>query len=188
MKAVLWLVMLAACTKHGGSVTDGGAGDSVPFGTPVGQWTWVDVPGMECGNGVASGIGVNRSDTSADVLVFFEGGGACWDTGSCFQANAAVQIQDGFDANTLQADLHYFPFVRTDQTHPLSAPTYIYVPYCTGDLHAGQKVMTYDVGGTPTRVHHVGATNTQVMVDRVHAALPDAQKVWVVGQSAGGYG
>jgi hypothetical protein len=201
MKAALCLLMLAACTKHGSALTDGGAGGDAagdalqdgesqgdPFTTPAGVWTWVDVPGMECGNGVATGIGVNRSDTSDDVLVFFEGGGACWDTGSCFQLAAAVHIQDGFNANTLQADLHYFPFVRTDATNPLSAPTYIYVPYCTGDLHAGQKVMTYDVGGTPKMVHHVGATNTQAMVDRVHAALPNAQKVWVVGQSAGGYG
>ncbi|MEO8841038.1 MAG: pectin acetylesterase-family hydrolase [Kofleriaceae bacterium] len=188
MKLVLSCVMLAACATHGGATTQDAAPLDGPFTTPVGTWTWVDLPGMECGNGTPTGIGVNRSDTSDDVLVFFEGGGACWDTNSCFTLNAAVHIHDGFNATTLQADLPSFPFTRTDTTHPLSAPTYIFVPYCTGDLHAGQHVMTYDVNGTPTMVHHSGATNTQVMVDRVHAALPAAQKVWVVGQSAGGYG
>lgn len=196
---VAWLLLAAACSKPGAALPDGGGGgDDVdasaldgggsganPFTTPVGEWTWVDLPGMVCGNGVATGIGVNRSDTSGDVLVFFEGGGACWDTTSCFTLNAAVHIQDGFTANTLQADLHYFPFDRTDATDPFATPTYIYVPYCTGDLHDGINTKTYDNG---TTVHHVGSTNTQTMIDRVHAAYPAAEKVWVVGQSAGGYG
>ncbi|MEO8554262.1 MAG: pectin acetylesterase-family hydrolase [Kofleriaceae bacterium] len=197
MKAVWLLVALAACSKPGGVLPDGAGGDddgardgtsADPFATPVGEWTWIDLPGMVCGNGAATGIGVNRSATSSDVLVFFEGGGACWDTGSCFTLNAAVHIQDGFTATTLQADLHYFPFDRTDPADPLSAPTYIYVPYCTGDLHAGIETTTYDVAGTPKTVHHVGSINTQTMIDRVRAAYPAAPHVWVVGQSAGGYG
>jgi hypothetical protein len=192
------VVVVAACTKHdaavatdgsiGGDAASDGSTDSAPsdpFTTPIGAWTWVDVPGMQCGDGSTTGIGVNLSATSNDVLVFFEGGGACWDTNTCFAIDAAVHITGGFDANTLQADLHYFPFVRTDPAPQLSAPTYIYVPYCTGDLHAGNNVKVYDATHT---VHHVGSVNTQAMIDRVHAALPNAQHVWVVGQSAGGYG
>jgi hypothetical protein len=190
------VAMIFACACHGtnpaapdSSANPGDDGSiDAPFDTPVGTWTWLDVPGMTCGNGAPTGIGVNRSTDSNDVVVFFEGGGACWDAASCFTVKSAIHIEDGYNAQTLAAELHYFPFDRTDPTHPFATPTYIFVPYCTGDLHAGVRTATYDVVGTPRMVHHVGGTNAQLVVDRVHGALPDAAHVWVVGQSAGGYG
>jgi hypothetical protein len=170
------------------SSMDAPAADTrVPFGTPEHTWTWLDLPGTQCADGNPTGIGVNVSSDSHDVVVFFEGGGACWDATSCFVLRTAVHIDTDFNAATLQAELSYFPFDRSDTGSPLSRPTYIFVPYCTGDLHAGMRTATYDFFG-PRQVHHVGATNTQLVVDRVHAALPDAAHVWVVGQSAGGYG
>jgi hypothetical protein len=159
----------------------------VPFGTPEHVWTWVDLPGTACGDGNPTGIGVNVSSDSDDVLVFFEGGGACWDGTSCFGVHSAVHIDTDFNATTLQQDLGYFPFDRATTASPLAEPTYIFVPYCTGDLHAGMRTATYNYGGFKD-VHHDGAINTQIIVDRVHAALPNAKHAWVVGQSAGGYG
>ena len=37
--------------------------------------TWVDFPGSACGNGVATGVGVNLHQ-STDVLIYLQGGGA----------------------------------------------------------------------------------------------------------------
>ena len=45
--------------------------------------------------------------------------------------------------------------------------TYVFVPYCTGDLHAGDNVATYDVGGTPTPTYHWGGRNLDPLPPRV---------------------
>ena len=184
------LICLAACGHPSTAATDGsGPSDATaaaPFATPPGQWTFVDVPGMACGNGTPTGIGVNLSTTSSDVLVYFEGGGACWDAASCFTIKSAIHIQDTYDAALFASEITAFPFDRNDPT--LANATFIWVPYCTGDLHAGNHVQTYMQLGQTAMVHHVGAANTQLVIDRVHAALPDAAHVWVSGSSAGGYG
>jgi hypothetical protein len=101
--------------------------------------------------------------------------------------NTAIHIQDGYSAATFAGDENVFPFKRTDAS-PLATPTYIWVPYCTGDLHAGINVATYMALGQTKNVSHVGGTNAQLVVDRVKAALPFAEHVWVTGSSAGGYG
>src|SRR6266545_3474680 len=54
-----------------------------PIQAPRNTWTWVDFPDSSCGDGSTTGIGVNPGDSS-NVLVFLEGGGACWSYESCF--------------------------------------------------------------------------------------------------------
>ncbi len=198
MRALALLGLLAACGHSARGDDSGDANEPAdasadapaapaPFTTPEGTWTWLDVPGMLCGNNTPTGIGVNLSTTSPDVVVYFEGGGACWDVATCFQTNTAIHIQDGYTASTFAGDENVFPFKRTE-TSPLATPTYIWVPYCTGDLHAGENVATYMALGQTKNVSHVGGTNAQLVVDRIAAALPTAQHVWVTGSSAGGYG
>jgi hypothetical protein len=168
----------------GGGITPG----PQPFTSAPGQWSWVDVPGMLCGNNTETGIGVNLSSTSNDIVVYFEGGGACWDVTTCFQTQTAIHIQDGYGSATFAGDENVFPFKRTDTGTPLATPTYIWIPYCTGDLHGGSNVATYSALGQTKNVSHVGATNAQAAVDRIVAAIPDAGHVWVTGSSAGGFG
>src|SRR5690349_6763166 len=56
--------------------------DLSPPGTPItappGQWTWVDFPDAVCDDNSPTGIGVNLANNK-NLLVYFEGGGACWD-------------------------------------------------------------------------------------------------------------
>jgi hypothetical protein len=182
------LLAIVAC-HHPGTGDDAVDGaTSNPFGTPEHTWTWIDVPGMTCGDGNPTGIGVNASSDSDDVVVFFEGGGACWDAPTCFVVRSAVHIDTDYTEATFNSEVQYFPFDRADTSSPLATPTYIFVPYCTGDIHSGIRTASYNPGNGFKDVHHVGATNAQLVVDRVHTALPDAKHVWVVGQSAGGYG
>ena len=51
-------------------------------------WTWIDVPGTSCGDGSRTGIGVNPGD-GPGLIVFLNGGGACFDHVSCFVAQIA---------------------------------------------------------------------------------------------------
>src|SRR5438128_1351071 len=61
-----------------------------PLAVPADQWTWVDFPDAFCDDGSATGLGVYNSSASSNLLVFLNGGGACWDYLTCYQLNAAA--------------------------------------------------------------------------------------------------
>ena len=63
--------------------------------------------------------------------------------------------------------------------------TYIYVPYCTGDLHWGNATVTYQGGVT---IEHRGAVNADAAASWMQAALPTPDVLLVSGCSAGAYG
>lgn len=172
----------------GGGGGDGGGGDDTPIDAPLGTWTYVPIDGMVCADGSATGIGVNLSDTSSDVFIFVAGGGACWDATTCFTTKTAVHIEGGYGQADFNSEINGLAgagiFQRIAQ-NPFKDASWVYVPYCTGDLHDGANVATYDATHV---VHHVGRTNAAALLARVAATRPAAQTVWLVGVSAGGYG
>lgn len=195
-----WLVVLAlaACGDDGGGkatdsdapIADAPLEDAAPpiFDTTPDTWVWVDVPGMHCGNGTPSGVGINRSTLSSDVFVYYQGGGACWDATTCFVAKTAVHVEDTYDAARFAAEYGNPVIDRSNPANQLARATAIVVPYCTGDLHAGTRMATYDVGGTPRALHHVGGTNTEALVAALRGTFGDVDTLFIAGTSAGGYG
>ncbi|HEY6037018.1 MAG TPA: pectin acetylesterase-family hydrolase, partial [Kofleriaceae bacterium] len=184
MRCLVGMIVLAACqSSHPGAADSSLAGDANVLDTTPNQWVWVPVAGTTCANGTPAGFGLNRSATpGGDVFVYFEGGGACWDTATC-TANppVAVNLDVTYTAAKLAQDVTALTVNRAVGP-PLATANYVFVPYCTGDLHAGTNVMAYPGGPT---IHHTGATNTQAFVDLLAPAFPDAQVVWVTGSSAG---
>jgi hypothetical protein len=146
------------------------------------------VPGMACADGSATGIGVSRG--TSDVLLFLDGGGACWDACHCeaspgpFGPEQLALGQAGALAGTiLDRTLAGNPFVRF---------TMVFVPYCTGDVHAGDAVQAYPAMGatcaaTGTWRHH-GHRNLGAALAWVDANLPRPTRIVVAGSSAGGFG
>jgi hypothetical protein len=199
--ALLAVVAAVGCGSSQGEKTGTGgnpgsdgaaAADGGPISAPEATWTWVPLPGTTCGDGSTAGIGVNLATASPDLLVYMEGGGACWDASTCFVLNAAVQIAAPYTATQFQKDLTTLDaaglFSRTNAASPFATASFAYVPYCTGDVHAGTTVQTYVVNGQSKTVHHTGGLNAQVIVDALHATLPNVSRVWLTGSSAGGYG
>lgn len=154
------------------------------------KWTWVDVPGTACANGSPTGVGVNYTNASTDVVVFLEGGGACWDGGTCYGGKSIATYLTGYGKLEFDTDpqrLALFPTKR-DADNPLNGMNMVYVPYCTGDVHAGNNVVTYSSMGIKHETHHVGAANLALVFSRVAATFPNAKNVWIAGDSAGGFG
>lgn len=193
MRRTCWalLAVLWGGAGCGGSGTPGPAAAG-PISAPEQTWTWVPLPGTTCGDGSTAGIGVNLATQSPDLLVYLEGGGACWDATTCFALNTAIQIAAPYTQAQFDTDLAGLNasglFSRTDDTSPFAGASFVYVPYCTGDVHAGTAVRAYDVGGASKTVHHTGSLNAQVIVEALHATLPDVARIWLTGSSAGGYG
>ncbi|HEY0252996.1 MAG TPA: pectin acetylesterase-family hydrolase [Kofleriaceae bacterium] len=186
-------VVLAACHGDDAPSIPGEAAVEYPPPDPdagipntPNQWVWVPVDGTTCANGTPAGFGINRAAAAGgNLFVYFEGGGACWDTATC-TANPplAVNLDVTYDQAHLATDTAGLVPNRT-AGQPLATTTYIFVPYCTADLHAGTNVMAYPGGPT---IHHTGATNTQKFVDLIAKEFPAPPTVWVIGSSAGGYG
>ena len=200
------LLGLAACSSNSGGGTGGtgssgtggggtgGGGPALgqPITAPSEQWTWVPFPDAFCANGASTGIGVNLSTASSRVLLYLEGGGACWNDLTCYTLMTASYFTTGYgegDFATESKDATYLAlpggfFDRTAAANPFKDYSYVYVPYCTGDIHAGNNVFKYPSG----TAHHVGFTNMTAYLKRIVPTFPSADRVIIAGSSAGGLG
>jgi Pectinacetylesterase len=176
-----------ACDPPGGACNDQCQTDGA-IDAPARTWTWVPFDDAFCANGSTTGIGINPGDAGARLVVFLNGGGACWDEATCYQLQTASYIQSGYgqtqfsgDAQTLLGSSF---FNRNDAANPFKNDSFVFVPYCTGDVHAGSVTQNY--GGKPT--HHVGLQNMAAFLQRIVPSFPDASRVILSGSSAGGFG
>ncbi len=169
-------------TTTGASEWDG---DPLPP-NPPGSWMWVEIPGSKCRHDSDTGIGV-RYGTSDDLVIFFEGGGACFNVATCL-------LNEGFSSfGPLQFDAWKLGigqggiFDLDADDNPVADWNFIYVPYCTGDVHAGDK----DNAGVPGVIgaqQFVGYRNVANALEQIVPTFATASHVVVTGQSAGGFG
>lgn len=165
--------------------------EGLDLGEPItatpGTWTWVDFPDATCGDGTPTGIAVNVGTTN-NLIVFFEGGGACWDATTCLvlqtSSNGPVG-QAEFDA---VGGSGLSLFSREDPSSPFKDWSMVDVPYCTGDLHAGSTVVTYTTSDGDVPFNHTGHSNVLAYLKRLGATFESASRVAVVGTSSGGAG
>jgi hypothetical protein len=164
----------------------------MPFDAPKNTWTWIDFPDSQCDDGSPTGMGVNGGD-GGNLLVFFNGGGACWDYLTCYMLNTATHGPYGkteFDAQLAGASQTNTIFDRSDAANPFKDWSFVFIPYCTGDVHAGDNTMMYsDNSGMITKTyHHAGHANVLAFVPRIAGTWPQPGKLVVSGSSAGGFG
>lgn len=156
-------------------------------------WTWVPIEGAVCGDGSPTGIGIERGPgTSRDVLVFLMGGGACFDALTCFLLPEPTASPGPYGAADLDRDMRGLaPGTLLDRTapeNPYKELTFVFVPYCTGDVHAGDAVQTYPGAPGGRAWHHKGRVNLQRAFAHLATTLDPPQKVVISGASAGGFG
>ncbi|HVH46573.1 MAG TPA: pectin acetylesterase-family hydrolase [Labilithrix sp.] len=146
------------------------------------KWVWVPIPDMHCSDGSSAGVAVNFTNKSRDLVIFFQGGGACWNAVTCAtQGENLKPVGPNIGDWMPGADGHSGIFNRADASNPLTKANFVYVPYCTGDGHLGNKVASYGV-------HHVGYANATAALKRIVPTFTDAPNIVVAGFSAGGMG
>jgi hypothetical protein len=166
------------------------------------QWEMVELPvesGAACGNGTPYRFFVNRTPLSKSVVVVYEGGGACWDQNACLGIGPlSASNPDGIPPdymrqfNTATGGL-VTPFSsRNDPFQKVQTQSWniVYMPYCTGDVHSGSKVVVYgDVDPANPRVqHHAGQANIRGAAQRLREILGQPKDMLLTGFSAGGVG
>jgi hypothetical protein len=163
-----------------------GDGDGEPLGdplpdAPVGEWLYVEIEGMFCRDGSPAGIGVRYAENSDLLAIYMEGGGACFNTVSCF-ANPSSISNDKFSPGP-------FGGLFDDQNpdNPMMDHNFIYFPYCTGDVFFGSEP-SGNVPSGPQNQMFVGHDNVLIALERIKATFPNPADVVATGESGGGFG
>lgn len=150
---------------------------------------WREIPGP-AGTQCAFGDAYRwyaRSEPGADRLViYFQAGGACWSAETC------AEIAPGWNKTITLAELKRLRgiFGFDNAENPVRDDAIVFIPYCSGDVHAGATDVEYPskVGGPPVTVHHRGAINANAALSWTYANFPTPKQVIVTGSSAGGIG
>jgi hypothetical protein len=160
-----------------------------PIEAPADTWTWIPVPEAKCRDGSSTGIGVRMHPGATQLAIYFEGGGACFHDASC----AINDVLASFGESAFSAwagatgDSGIFDTTRDD--NPLRGWNMVYVPYCTGDVHAGAREHVDVPGATaPKDQMFVGFTNVGHYLERLMPTFGASSHVLVTGISAGGFG
>jgi hypothetical protein len=150
---------------------------ATPFPTDKGgEWQFVSVAGSKCLNGAETGVWLRNSKSgNKNFAVYFNGGGACWNAITC--GTAAASPKGGAPRNDGVFAL------RSD--NPLNDYNWIAIPYCTGDVHAGDTVGT---SGATKGKNFAGSANLKLFLERAAATYKAVETLFVTGESAGGFG
>jgi len=139
---------------------------------PPMTWQYFEIPGTTCIDGTAAGISVNFNPAATKLMVYLEGGGACFNRfcDNLFSRSANQPTSGGI-------------FDRANAANPVKDYTWVYVPYCTGDVYGGQGETTL---ANKLRKFN-GYSNHTAFLERLVLSFPSDQVV-LTGSSAGGFG
>lgn len=147
---------------------------------------------MALGGRSTTGLAVNWGpETSTDLVLFLQGGGACWDYFTCYLGTATSGPFGPSQFETFYAAYPNSWARRANLPAALADATIVFVPYCTGDVHGGDRVTTYPpptTGFPSVTWHHVGHANIMAYLRRLGPTFPSPGRLLVSGSSAGGFG
>jgi len=135
------------------------------------------------------------------VVVFFEGGGACWDNLTCtfpIAAGLPPVVPGFYKPAILPTDdprTYSGIFDLANPANPVKDWSFVYIPYCTGDVHLGSATRDYANAGHPVlplpptfTIRHRGFDNFMVVLEWMRSHFADPNRILVTGSSAGAYG
>jgi hypothetical protein len=148
---------------------------------PEPAWQPFELEGCMCSDG-SDVTFYERAADPTKVVLFFQGGGACFNAATCDPNGQPTYLvnQAAFDPQRLEQGTGYFDFDNPE--NPLADYSFVYVPYCTGDVHMGNATTDY---GDGIVIEHHGQPNAAAALDYLVERYPDAAKLVVTGESAG---
>lgn len=182
--------------------------------TTISASSFTDENGIErfpaCSQGDTFSFFVDEPESSEGLLLYFAGGGACWDAATCVgsaQTDSPTYYGSIWETaeslDVLSADVDGSGaggILTTRLDNPYARFVKVYIPYCTGDVHIGSSDTNYDYAlpseaGVQTApssrtIHHRGFDNLLAALTwiRSHLSINDFGEITVAGSSAGGYG
>lgn len=136
-------------------------------------------PECMCADGSEYYIHTRAADPDK-VMLYFQGGGACFTEQMCDFENGTYKVTTGEDDHPGDGGSGIFDY--DNPLNPLADWSVVFVPYCSGDVFLGDATTAY---GDLT-VEHNGFRNAMHGLDHVVENFGDASQLLVTGSSAGG--
>jgi hypothetical protein len=156
------------------------------------DWVYSAMPATTCREGASAGIAIRRAPKPTNrIVIVMQGGGFCADSATCSNSPKTFDLTDFSLARASYLNMGIF--YRFSPNNPFANYHQVYIPYCSGDLHAGKVDRVVSDGTTSVTQHHRGAENTRLFYERIVSEFrselqqPGAE-VMLAGVSAGGYG
>ena len=137
-------------------------------------------PGTLCSHGDPYTFFVRQGDPER-LVVELEGGGCCFDKATCENGADYTRSIGPVAAKRLFLDGRGGIGNHRNAESPIANWTHVYVPYCTGDAHTGNRTASYGI-------HHVGLVNAHRAIDWAVANVRRPKLVLTMGTSAGAVG
>lgn len=109
----------------------------------------------------------------AEVLLYLEGGGACWSDDTCFRLPLA--------SNSASTPGRSGIFDREIPRNPVRDHDIVYASYCDGSVWSGDHMAAYGA-------RHWGLRNLSAAMTFLRDTYGDLDRLAIVGSSAGGFG
>jgi hypothetical protein len=159
----------------------------------TGEWNRI-VPGGDtiCARGDEYSFFV-RPGESDDLMIYFQGGGACWNGVNCeegfrfppdaegplFKEAVAEDESDSYNQGV-------FDFENAD--NPFADYSVVYVPYCTADVHTGDSQVEFEGQNGSYTINFNGVNNARSALNWAYENFTEPSSLFIAGGSAGAYG
>lgn len=137
------------------------------------SYTFDPEDGPVCMRGQTFRSSIRTVEGSNDLLIFLQGGGACWDD-FCL---AVITAPEGVPRSANILD-------DRNEENPVKDWNVSYLPYCDGSLFAGDNTVTDDKG---ERIY-AGLHNLSAALTVTKNEFPNPDRILFAGSSAGGFG
>lgn len=144
-------------------------------------------PGGEtsCALGTPYSFHARQADPEK-LVVFFNGGGACWAGQTCDPAVEPTTYVPSAQMGHNDPRTHKGIFDLSNPANPVGDWSMVFVSYCTGDVHLGETDKTYaKPDGSEITIHHRGHVNAHAALAWMKENISGAKQVLVAGSSAG---
>lgn len=145
-------------------------------------WETVYIPGARCGDGIPYKVFIKKGKESK-LAIELMGGGACWSLATCWGPKFHTWIHP-------IPELPSYSYL-TSESSPINDHTFLYFPYCNGDVFAGDHAANYDNLPFTNTLHH-GSRNLKLALkylqDKNRIPFKKADSLVLFGSSAGAIG
>jgi hypothetical protein len=190
-------LFLTACSDGSDNRPDNGGGATMPFQEIydqgitryLGQYTPMqsDVDGDVTKHKFGAGDGplcrdgseyhmFTRDQGSDSLIIYLEGGGACWSTFCSANTSATPEISAAGILDPAR------------ENNPTRTWNQVFVPYCDGGLHGSDADRDVDLDGDGNVELHRGLHNLSATLGVAARTFPAPKRILLAGESGGGFG
>lgn len=189
-KYVLFLFILGACSNDDvqtpveqGELTLAEVATDSPN-----QPTWIPREEMKSRNGESMGYGVFLNPNSQNLIIFLDGGGACFNSFTCNSNLASYSEEDFYERAEAEKALI---INRDSEDNQFKDWNFVFVPYATGDVHSSDNSSVNVPDGGPENQTMKGYNNVTIVLNDLKNYFDSNSGITEIvftGSSAGGFG